>query len=212
MRPLQPPNLHVKPRMNPNPTPTFHPVMRYEGRLPLPRLDLRAGYSHFTEAPALIGAGGYLEYRRGMYTSELFGGERIVHMGIDIWGPAGEPVFAFADGRIWGFRDNNKPLDYGGTIITAHEIGDQTVYALYGHLSRASLQGLEQGMPVTRGQRLGWLGDRSENGGWVPHLHFQISLQEPSEPDMPGVVAPQDVESAAAIYPDPRIILGPVYW
>lgn len=190
---------------------TFHPVMHYEGRLPLPRLDLRFGYSHMQEAAALQGAGGYLEHRRGMYTSALFGGERFIHTGIDIWGPAGEPVFAFSDGRIWGFRDNRNELDYGPTIITEHEIGGQKLYALYGHLSRKSLSGLETGQPVQAGQRLGWLGDRSENGGWVPHLHFQLSVEEPSEPDMPGVVAPHELEAAAARYPDPRIILGPVY-
>ncbi|AXJ00231.1 Peptidase family M23 [Cyclonatronum proteinivorum] len=185
--------------------------MRYSELLPLPRISLESGYSRFQETDVISGAGGYLEFRRGMYTSELFGGERIVHMGIDIWAPAHEPVFAFADGRIWGFRDNNNALDYGPTIITEHKLGTYKMYALYGHLSRKSLEGLKAGMPVSAGQRLGWLGDKTENGGWIPHLHFQLSREEPELPDMPGVVAPQDLEAAAARYPDPRMVLGPVY-
>ena len=50
-----------------------------------------------------------------------------------------------------------------------------------------------------------------ENGGWEPHLHFQLSYQEPETHDMPGVVAPSDREEALQIYPDPRLVLGTLY-
>ena len=55
------------------------------------------------------------------------------------------------------------------------------------------------------------LGNFEENGGWEPHLHFQLSLVEPETHDMPGVVAPEDREHALTIYPDPRNVLGPLY-
>ena len=58
---------------------------------------------------------------------------------------------------------------------------------------------------------IGWFGDSTENGGWEPHLHFQLSLVEPTTHDLPGVVAPEDREQALKKYPDPRLVLGPIY-
>ncbi|GIT41297.1 MAG: hypothetical protein Ct9H300mP10_03070 [Methanobacteriota archaeon] len=55
------------------------------------------------------------------------------------------------------------------------------------------------------------MGDKHENGGWEPHLHFQLSLVEPETHDLPGVVAPEDREQALLDYPDPRLVLGPLY-
>lgn len=180
-------------------------------QMPLPAIDLTMGYSHDEHAPQLQGAGGYLEFRRNMYSSPLYGGKRFIHMGIDIWGPAGAPVYAPADGIVWGLRNNSNALDYGPTVVTRHAIGDSYLYALFGHLSLKNLDELEAGMPVKSGMRLGELGSRSENGGWIPHLHFQLSVDEPEAPDMPGVVSPDELEKAIKRHPDPRIILGPIY-
>ena len=55
------------------------------------------------------------------------------------------------------------------------------------------------------------VGDRHENGGWDPHLHFQLSWSDPGTHDMPGVVNPADREEALAKYPDPRMVMGPIY-
>ena len=55
------------------------------------------------------------------------------------------------------------------------------------------------------------MGDKHENGGWDPHLHFQLSLIEPSTHDMPGVVDPNDREEFLINYPDPRLVMGPIY-
>ena len=55
------------------------------------------------------------------------------------------------------------------------------------------------------------MGDHSENGGWEPHLHFQLSYQEPDTHDMPGVVEPSKRDEALEIYPDPRLVLGALY-
>ncbi len=187
----------------------FAPVMDYQ--LPLPALDLTRGYSHLPDASAFKGAGGYLEHRPGMYTSEIYGGVRCVHMGVDIWQEAGAPVYAFADGKIFGARDNDNPLDYGPTIVTEYTIGDKKLYALYGHLSRESLKKFTAGDEICKGQLLGELGTKEENGGWIPHLHFQLSVKKPDVPDMPGVVSVEDALRLASVYPDPRMVLGPLY-
>ena len=55
------------------------------------------------------------------------------------------------------------------------------------------------------------VGDKSVNGGWDLHLHFQLSWKEPEVNDMPGVVKRSDREEALALYPDPRLVLGPIY-
>jgi peptidoglycan LD-endopeptidase LytH len=202
----------------------FHPVIL--GPEQWPSVDLSGGYNPDVLGGGEWGAGGYAERRPGMYTSAIFGGRRYIHMGIDFWAPAGTPVYSFCDGRILIWRDNDNPLDYGPTIVTEHLIktGDQAlkselrisadaesipIYALYGHLSRSSLEGLEAGRVIRAGEQIGELGSVAENGGWVPHLHFQISRKRPDVPDMPGVVAPEELEEALETYPDPGIFLGP---
>uniref|UniRef100_A0A0C3SWS6 Peptidase M23 domain-containing protein n=1 Tax=Guillardia theta (strain CCMP2712) TaxID=905079 RepID=A0A0C3SWS6_GUITC len=44
------------------------------------------------------------------------------------------------------------------------------------------------------------------NGGWPPHLHFQLSLQQPTTHDMPGVVAKKDHDEALRLFPDPQLV------
>ena len=66
--------------------------------------------------------GRYDEDRRGMYTQDLFGGERTIHVGLDIGGPVQTPIFAFENGRIHSFADNDEDGSYGPTIITEHSI------------------------------------------------------------------------------------------
>ena len=61
------------------------------------------------------------------------------------------------------------------------------------------------------GDVIGWVGDRTENGGWNPHLHFQLSRVQPTTHDLPGVVSQEDRAWAMTAYPDPRLVLGPLY-
>lgn len=188
----------------------FHPVVIPP--VPLEPVDLTAGYD--AELLRQIGwaVGGYDEQRSPeMYNSRIYSNGRTIHMGIDVWGPEGTPVYAFADGCIFGAVDNDNPRDYGPTIITQHEIEGVPVWALHGHLSRESLYPHDVGDAVDAGEVIGRFGREKENGGWVPHLHFQLALEEPPVVDMPGVVHPRDREMARRIYPDPRLVLGPLY-
>ena len=52
--------------------------------------------------------GRYDEVRPGMYTHELFGGERDLHVGIDIGTPVGEPVHAFSSGVVHSLGVNEE--------------------------------------------------------------------------------------------------------
>ena len=50
--------------------------------------------------PYDVTIGRYDEDRKGMYTQELFGGERTIHVGLDIGAPAQTPIHAFQDGFL----------------------------------------------------------------------------------------------------------------
>ena len=124
------------------------------------------------------GLGAYAEDRR-VYTSDQFadaGGpeRRTVHTGIDVFAPAMTRVHAPLAGRVLHVTYNADPLDYGHTLILQHEGDGAAFFTLYGHLA-GTLPGLLQpGDAVAAGQLICHLGDWHENGGWAPHLHFQV--------------------------------------
>lgn len=157
------------------------------------------------------GIGRYNEKRTGMYSTELFKGksgqERNIHLGIDFFAPVGTPVYAYTEGQILFFKYNASAGDYGYTLVAQHG----PYYALYGHLNKESIQNKTALQKIQKGEIIGWVGDRNENGGWTPHLHFQLSTQNPKDADMPGVVSEDQLAEALLLYPDPRIVLGPVY-
>ena len=155
--------------------------------------------------------GKYDEVRPNMYKTSIFGGIRNIHVGIDIGGPVGTSCRAFEKGIISNFGYNPEPGDYGFVIITEHKISGVRVWALYGHLNSKSIDGKSIGQVIEKGEIIAWFGNESENGGWAPHLHFQLSLIEPETHDLPGVVSAEDRKKALETYPDPRLVLGSIY-
>ena len=157
------------------------------------------------------GVGKYDEKRLDVY-KPFYHGDRDIHMGVDLLGPIGTEVHAFADGEILFFDYNAEPGDYGATVICKHQLIDGSeIFALYGHLSKASLEHKAIGQKVHAGDVIAWVGDRPENGGWAPHTHFQLAREAPPSCDMPGVVSDRQLEEALKIYPDPRMVLGPIF-
>ncbi|HEX9901518.1 MAG TPA: aminotransferase class III-fold pyridoxal phosphate-dependent enzyme, partial [Acidobacteriota bacterium] len=134
---------------------------------------------------------------------------RTVHLGIDLFLPPGSAVLAPLAGIIHSFQDNATRQDYGPTIILEHSLADgHTFYTLYGHLSRKSLHGLKEGAPVRRGDKIAEIGQTSENGGWPPHLHFQIVADLlDRRGEFPGVALPSRRSLWLGISPDPNLIL-----
>lgn len=203
------------------------PPMNFHRIIDLPDeywvFDFTKGPQSDFENPFEYSIGKYDESRPGMYTAPLFGGVRNHHVGLDIGAPVDTPVYAFSDGTVYAFADNAEEGSYGPTIITQHtvalpeEVGSnvpslpQTVWVLHGHLSRTSLEGLAVGQSFRAGERIAWIGGEHENGGWAPHIHLQLSVQEPESHDLPGVVHEQERSDALLLYPDPRLIVGPVY-
>jgi peptidoglycan LD-endopeptidase LytH len=192
-----------------------HPVMNLPENYMV--FDFSDGYdpeemAHFVKKGG-YGVGGYLEKRPQMYLAPQYKNRRNIHMGVDIWAPAGEPVYSPLDGTVLYKANHAEEGNYGGTIVLKHNLSDQNryIYALYGHLSLKSLNHLSEGQSLKKGAITGWLGDETENGNWPPHLHYQLSWDDPGKADMPGVVAPENFETARAKHPDPRMILGKLY-
>ncbi len=158
------------------------------------------------------GIGGYLE-KRGIYRSspEFFGSgpERCYHLGIDIWAKAGTEIYCPLPATVHSFKYNDKPYDYGGTIIMQHQMEGQVFHTLYGHLSKDSLVGLEVGQVFPSGKRLCRLGDWNENGGWPPHLHFQVIIDlQGNTGDYAGVSSLEDLEFYKENCPNPFYLCG----
>ena len=158
--------------------------------------------------------GGYDE-DRAIYDGPVFAagaGEepRTIHLGIDLFAAAGTPVFAPLAGRVHSFQDNANPKDYGPTVILEHSVTTElTFYTLYGHLSRQSLVGLHVGQDIAAVTQIATLGDAEVNGGWPPHLHFQIILDMgTAHRDFPGVFKKSECARWKLICPDPAPLLG----
>jgi murein DD-endopeptidase MepM/ murein hydrolase activator NlpD len=104
------------------------------------------------------------------------------HAAEDYHLPAGEPVYAIADGEV---AFSGRMGGYGWLVIVDHP--QFNLYSLYGHLSPSRWQ-IDRG-EVIRGELLGYLGDPDENGGSAenplqPHLHFGIRAGQRA--DYPG--------------------------
>ena len=98
-------------------------------------------------------------------------------------------VYAPIEGVVHALANNTAALDYGPVVILRHATGDgQEFFTLYGHLSKIA-QWAARGPARWRAARsLARIGAMQENGGWAPHLHFQIIMDLLDRGrDFPGV-------------------------
>ena len=99
--------------------------------------------------------------------SDPFGGGAARHMGIDLAGPVGTPVYATADGTVSDSGYNSG--GYGNLIKLDHGRGVET---RYGHLSALLVSA---GQRVTRGQLIGRMGSTGRSTG--SHLHYEVRIE-----------------------------------
>jgi 4-aminobutyrate aminotransferase-like enzyme/Ser/Thr protein kinase RdoA (MazF antagonist) len=167
-------------------------------------------------AGASVGVGRYNEPRL-LYTSPLFGASgnptderRTIHLGMDLFVEPGAPLRAPLDGVVHIVANNSAALDYGPLVILRHETSaGEEFFTLYGHLSNDSLVRAEVGQRVARGQPFARVGSAPENGGWTPHVHFQIILDLLElGADFPGVASASQRSVWTSLSPDPNLLLG----
>lgn len=118
--------------------------------------------------------------------SDTFGAERSggrTHEGIDILAEKHTPVLAASDGTI-GYSPLEEP-SYGWYISL---IGDDGFEYVYVHLNNDNpgtddgnggrdqgiADGIVQGVRVSAGQLIGWVGDSGNAEETAPHLHFEM--------------------------------------
>lgn len=178
-------------------------------------MDLTDGYDASTLVEFVTSGrwaiGGYLEKRKNMYTAPQYENRRDIHMGVDIWAAAHEPVFAPVQGYLAYKAFHDQPGNYGGTIVVQHNVGQEYVYALYGHLSESSVTAAVIGQHLEAGELVGRLGEWHENGNWPPHLHLELSVKDPGKADMPGVVSNKELIEAKKRHPNPKLLIGNWY-
>lgn len=202
----------------------------------------KSAFRQMVEAGAAVGWGKYGE-DRAIYQSEHFkagsaaASARTLHLGVDLMVPAHTPLFAPAAGSVHSFAVNTNALDYGPALILRHGDDQQAWFSLYGHCSPRTYQlwqhrahaggasmspadstghvlSTSQGFAVEAGDLIGWVGEAPTNGGWPPHLHFQIMTVDPwthsgSAGDFAGVCPTADWEKTWGEWvPSPAPVLG----
>ena len=165
------------------------------------------------KVPTKIIAGGYLE-KRALYTSAIYKSasdngfeRRNIHLGVDFWLPENTPVHALLEGEVVCVTNDAYPKGYGGLLILKHQVADFHFYTLYGHNTVQSVQKHAIGSRVKKGAQIAVLANASENGDWVPHLHFEIMLSRLDyTDDFPGVAFESELAIWKSICPDPNLL------
>lgn len=203
------------------PAPLFLPEIATSSHMPLltagmpdmPAYSDRAFDDWFAARGAAYGLGPYGEkrsvYRAAQFADAASPERRMIHMGIDVFAPAGTTVYAPLPGRVASVSYNADRLDYGHTLILEHDAGAQRFWTLYGHLG-GTLPGLcTKGDSIAPGQVIAHLGDWHENGGWGPHIHFQImaDMLQQHDGNFFGVGHESFWDVWQQICPDPNLIL-----
>src|SRR5207302_771128 len=79
---------------------------------------------------------------------------------------------------------------------------------IFGEMKRARVR-VGVGRRIARGQGFARVGTAAENGGWAPHVHFQIILDLLDlGADFPGVAYASQRAVWTSLSPDPNLLLG----
>ena len=89
---------------------------------------------------------------------------QIRHDGLDMIAPAGEPVYASADGKVSNIIRSRKGL--GNVVVIEHDGGYVTRYA---HLADIEVR---KGRKIRKGDRIGYVG--VSGNSFAPHLHYEV--------------------------------------
>ncbi|MFN8413355.1 MAG: peptidoglycan DD-metalloendopeptidase family protein [Anaerolineales bacterium] len=111
-----------------------------------------------------IGTGAFVFPTGRHYLSGFDYTPKTNHLGIDLAGEMGDPIYA-SDGGVIVYAGANS-YGYGNMVMIDHGTGFQSLYA---HLSLISVN---CGDNVAQGQYIGAVGSTGHSSG--PHLHFEV--------------------------------------
>ena len=138
--------------------------------------SLRTLSAYFEGQQALLSSTPNAWPARGWVTSDFgerldpYTAERMMHRGLDIATPTGDPVVAPSDGTVT-FAGTEE--GYGKVLILDHGNGVKT---RYGHLSAIYVK---PGQHVKEGARVAAVGNTGRSTG--PHLHYEVRVNGVAE-------------------------------
>ncbi|MEV0367296.1 M23 family metallopeptidase [Nocardia fusca] len=107
----------------------------------------------------------FAKFTSGAYTSGFGARWGVQHLGIDVAGPIGTPIYAVADGEV---IDAGPASGFGMWVRLLHADGTVTVY---GHVDTTTVS---VGEYVYAGDQIATMGNRGFSTG--PHCHFEVWL------------------------------------
>ena len=155
--------------------------------------------------PRLIYAGP--EFRKGSHPAS---DRRTVHLAVDVFIEAGTQIHAPLDGIVHAVEIRPERLDYGGVAVLEHRTPDgDPFFTLFGHLASDVVERLSPGQSIAAGDVIALIGKPDENGGWAPHVHFQLGLTTLGRgADWPGVADPDEAASWESLFPNGAALLN----
>jgi 4-aminobutyrate aminotransferase-like enzyme/Ser/Thr protein kinase RdoA (MazF antagonist) len=195
---------------------SIHAVLRPELMAGLPFvLDWSKGSATAGAVPDVPLAIGRYREDRPVYVSAAFETDdasegRSVHVAVDLFTAAGEPVLAPLDGVVLDVEYRPDPYDFGGVVLLEHQTDEGVPFwTLYGHLAEASARARSVGETIAAGQEVGRIGAYAENGNWAPHLHLQLLTDHLGMGcGVHGVAARSELDVWESISPNPNLLVG----
>ena len=109
---------------------------------------------------------GYTTISSPFGSKRFINGKWDVHRGIDIPAPEGTPIYAAATGIV----STKAHWSYGTCVKISHT---ESMVTIYGHMV-ARAPGITDGVVVTKGQLIGYVGSTGNSTGY--HLHFEVDI------------------------------------
>lgn len=190
-------------------------LSRHNQALTASDIDNPDRFDHYIQAVlkksnATWGYGGWGEDRRFYESSEGGREYRNIHLGLDIWLPAGTSIHAPFAGTIYNFTEDKNPKGSGPMIMTEHAIDKTPFWILYANVGASSLEGLLRGKIVRSGDKIAVVGSKKENGGWPSHLHLQLICDIGKyDGAFPEYARQSDKENMLRVCPDPESLIAP---
>src|SRR5262245_31506883 len=152
---------------------------------------------------------------RPVYSSDAFqsvfapGERRSVHLGLDLFAPAGSNVRTPLDATVVDLFETDLPLDYGHAVLLRHEPEEHAFYSLWGHLSAKTVRDRTVGERLNAGDVIGQFGAPHENGNWQPHVHIQLITYRPEHAgDVIGAGEARYRAVWGELFPNPMQFVG----
>jgi len=130
----------------------------------------RAAAAAQDDGPSSIGSGGagvisgnYAKPTSGRVSSCFGARWGVLHGGVDIAAPIGQPIYAAASGVV---KRAGAATGFGQAVYI---LGDDGYVTVYGHVNRYFVS---TGERVSAGEQIAEVGNRGQSTG--PHLHFEV--------------------------------------